>query len=323
MKYLFTILILFSIACVKAQSTQKGISVHDPVMIKQDSIYYLFSTGNGIKVQSSKDLLSWKLERPVFATAQTWAVESIPGFKGHIWAPDISYHNNQYYLFYSVSTFGKNSSAIGVATNKTLNPSDSSFKWVDHGKVIESTPGKTHWNAIDPNVIIDDNGKPWMTFGSFWDGIKMVQLTKDLLSIDTSIYKIETIASQKKKGQSGNNAIEAPFIFKKNDYYYLFASIDYCCKGEASTYKLIVGRSKNVQGPYFDQLNIPLANGGGTILLAGNENWHGIGHNAVYHIEGKDYLIFHGYDAKDNGKSKLRIEVLDWKDGWPNVRKQP
>jgi len=320
MRYLFTILILFSVFNVKAQSYKKGISVHDPVMIKQDSIYYLFSTGNGIKLQSSKDLQSWKQEKSVFASAPTWAVETIPGFKGHIWAPDISFHNNQYYLFYSVSIFGKNSSAIGVATNKTLNSADSNYKWVDHGKVIQSTPGKTHWNAIDPNVIIDDNGKPWMTFGSFWDGIKLVQLTKDLLNIDTSIYKIETIASQKKKGESGNNAIEAPFLFKKNGYYYLFASIDYCCKGEASTYKMIVGRSKHMQGPYVDQSNIPLTNGGGTILLAGNKDWHGVGHNAVYNADGKDYLIFHGYDAQDNGKSKLRIVPLKWKDFWPLVK---
>jgi arabinan endo-1,5-alpha-L-arabinosidase len=305
MRYLLAILILLSILNVKAQSAQRSVSVHDPVMIKQDSVFYLFSTGNGIKVQSSIDLLNWKQEKPVFTKPPTWALESISGFIGHTWAPDISYHNNQYYLFYSVSTFGKNSSAIGVATNTTLNQSDSNYKWVDHGKVIQSIPGKTHWNAIDPNIIIDDQGKPWMSFGSFWDGIKMVQLTKDLLNIDTSVFKIETIASQKKRGESGNNAIEAPFIFKKNDYYYLFASIDYCCKGEASTYKMIVGRSKNVQGPYVDQLNNPLDNGGGTIILAGNENWYGVGHNAVYHTD---------------GKSKLRIEVLDWKNAWPVIK---
>lgn len=321
MKYLFTILILSCIFNVKAQQSIKGISVHDPVMIKQDSIYYLFSTGNGIKVQSTKDLQNWKQEKPVFSAAPEWAIQLIPDFKGHIWAPDISYHYDQYYLFYSVSTFGKNSSAIGVATNKTLNALDPNFKWVDHGKVIQSIPGKTHWNAIDPNIITDEAGNFWLTFGSFWDGIKMVQLTKDLLSIDTSIHKIETIASQKKKGETGNNAIEAPFLFKKNNYYYLFASIDYCCKGEASTYKMIVGRSKDIRGPYVDQLGAALTNGGATILLMGNENWHGVGHNAVYHVNGIDYLVFHGYDAHDNGKSKLRIEILDWQNDWPVVKK--
>lgn len=320
MRYVSLVLIIFCIADIKAQSFFKGVAVHDPVIIKQDSTYYLFSTGNGIKVQSSKDLQNWKPQKSVFASAPIWAVNAIPNFKGHIWAPDISYHNNQYYLFYSVSIFGKNSSAIGVATNKTLNQSDSNFKLVDHGKVIESIPGKNNWNAIDPNIIKDDSGKTWMTFGSFWDGIKMVQLTNDLLNIDTSFYKIETIASQKKKGESGNNAIEAPFIFKKGSYYFLFASIDYCCKGEKSTYKMIVGRSKDIQGPYLDQSNIPLANGGGTVLLTGNKNWYGVGHNAVYNADGIDYLVFHGYDANDNGKSKLRIEILNWKNNWPLVK---
>lgn len=318
--YYFIILSLAFISCSTAQLPIKNVPVHDPVIIKQDSTYYLFSTGNGIKVQSSKDLQNWKPEKSVFASAPVWAVNAIPTFKGHIWAPDISYHNSQYYLFYSVSVFGKNSSAIGVATNKTLNQSDSNFKWVDHGKVVESIPGKNNWNAIDPNIIKDDSGKNWMTFGSFWDGIKMVQLTNDLLNIDTSIYKIETIASQKKKGESGNNAIEAPFIFKKGSYYYLFASIDYCCKAEKSTYKMIVGRSKDIRGPYLDQSNIPLTNGGGTVLLTGNKNWYGVGHNAVYNADGKYYLVFHGYDASDNGKSKLRIEILNWKNNWPLVK---
>jgi len=277
---------------------------------------------------------SWKSEKPVFASAPQWAVEAITTFKGHIWAPDISYFNGEYYLYYSVSAFGKNTSCIGLATNKTLDPNDPQFKWVDQGKVIQSFPGKTNWNAIDPNLISDEKGTPYLTFGSFWDGLKMVKLSPDAKSIAEDINKISTIASRKTDPNApnppsvdnnpvdaGGNAIEAPFIFRKGKYYYLFASIDYCCKGVNSTYKMIVGRAEKVTGPYHDQSGKSMANGGGTILLAGDTNWHGVGHNAVISIDGTDYLIFHGYDAHDSGKPKLNIRKLDWdKDGWPLVK---
>jgi arabinan endo-1,5-alpha-L-arabinosidase len=307
--------------------------VHDPVMIKAGSVYYLFCTGFGISVFSSADLKEWKKEKPVFDKAPQWAIDTIPGFRGHIWAPDISYHNGLFYLYYSVSAFGKNTSAIGVATNKTLDILSKDYLWTDHGRVIQSYPGKTNWNAIDPNIITDKKGKPWMSFGSFWDGLKLVKLTKDRLSIAADAATIPTIASRKKQRsennlpavddnpkEAGGNAIEAPFIFFKNGYYYLFASVDYCCKGVKSTYKMIAGRSKKVQGPYLDKDNVSMAYGGGSLVLAGNEKWYGVGHNAVVSFDGADYLIFHGYDAADNGKSKLRIEKLSWdREGWPVV----
>ena len=119
---------------------------------------------------------------------------------------------------------------------------------------------------------------------------------------------------------AGGNAIEAPFVFKKGNYYYLFASIDYCCKGIESTYKMIYGRSENVEGPYYDKDGKDMLFGGGTILMEGDENWHGVGHNAVVNDFDKDYLIFHGYDALDEGRSKLRIFTLKWdKELWPTV----
>jgi arabinan endo-1,5-alpha-L-arabinosidase len=122
-------------------------------MAKEGDTYYLFCTGMGISVWSSPDMNNWKKEKPVFSQAPKWAVDAIPTFQGHIWAPDISFYKGQYYLYYSVSAFGKNTSCIGLATNKTLNPGSPDFKWVDHGKVIQSIPGKTNWNAIDPNLI--------------------------------------------------------------------------------------------------------------------------------------------------------------------------
>jgi arabinan endo-1,5-alpha-L-arabinosidase len=309
----------------------RQVTVHDPVMIKAGDTYYIFCTGFGISVWSSKDLTRWRKEAPVFAKAPQWALDTIPGFKGHIWAPDISYHNGLYYLYYSVSAFGKNTSAIGIATNKTLDSTSPHFKWIDHGRVIQSYPGKTNWNAIDPNLILDERRNPYLVFGSFWDGLKLVKLAKDRLHPAEPPDKIPTVASRQKASsginrpsvdnnpvEAGGNAIEAPFIYKKGKYYYFFASIDYCCKGEKSTYKIIVARSKKIEGPYIDKEGVELRHGGGSIFLQGNKEWHGVGHNGICSADGKDYIVYHGYDAADGGKSKLLVQELKWdKKGWP------
>ena len=334
MKKLFVLLcFLQCTALCHAQELRTGISVHDPVMIKQDSLYYIFCTGRGIAMWSSSDRVHWKAEQPVFATAPQWAADSVKGFTNHIWAPDISYNNGLYYLYYAVSAFGKNTSCIGLATNGTLHTNDPNYKWVDHGLVIQSVPGRDNWNAIDPNLIVGKDGMPYLAFGSFWDGLKIVKLTADRMKVAEGLGNLPTIASRE-KGEAkdnppavdgnpvdaGGNAIEAPFIYRKGKYFYLFASIDYCCKGPKSTYKMIIGRSKEVTGPYLDEDGVPMAKGGGTLLLAGDKNWYGVGHNAVCNFDGTDYLIFHGYDAADRGISKLRIEKLEWHKGWPVVK---
>ncbi|MBL4560682.1 MAG: arabinan endo-1,5-alpha-L-arabinosidase [Labilibaculum sp.] len=328
---LFISLLLIAGGC-KAQSKQ--IVIHDPVMTRLNDTYYLFCTGWGIDVWSSADMKNWEKEKAVFDKAPQWAVEAVPTFKGHIWAPDISFFNGQYYLYYSISAFGKNTSCIGLATNKTLDTTDPDFKWIDHGKVIQSYPGKTNWNAIDPNLIVDEKGQAFLSFGSFWDGLKLVKLSADAMSVDDDLTEIPTIASRKKTSglpnppsidnnpvDAGGNAIEAPFIFKKGDYYYLFASIDYCCKGINSTYKMIVGRADKLSGPYLDKNGKSMALGGGSILLSGNKNWHGVGHNAAVSFDGIDYLVFHGYDASDNGHPKLLIRKITWnEEQWPQVK---
>ena len=326
MKILLSLLLLLPLLG-RAQSTTPLIPAHDPVMIRQDGTYYMFCTGPGITVRSSKDREHWQHEKPVFATAPQWAVQAIPGFKNHIWAPDISYHDGVYYLFYSVSAFGKNTSAIGLATNKTLNSSSPNFKWVDKGKVIQSVPGRDMWNAIDPNLARASDGTPWLTFGSFWEGIKLVQLRPDLTApVQPEHWR--TIASRPRNPQltdslPGDAAIEGPFIFRKDGYYYLFTSFDYCCRGPKSTYKMMVGRAKDITGPYVDRAGVGLEQGGGTQVLAGNNKWYGVGHNAVCTFDNADYLVFHGYDAADQGRPKLRIERLIWdKDGWPSVAPQ-
>jgi len=320
-KILFSLLTLFVFSISFAQ---KRPITHDPVLAKQGDTYYLFCTGPGITSFTSKDLKTWTQVAPVFAKAPEWALTVAPGFNGHIWAPDISFHDGKYYMYYAVSAFGKNTSAIGLVTNATLNPKDKNYKWKDQGVVLQSVPERDLWNAIDPNLIMDENGTPWLAFGSFWSGLKMVKLNANLKEVaKPEVWK--AIAKRDRgndieDSEAGNGAIEGPFVFKKGDYYYLFVSWDYCCRGEKSTYKLMVGRSKSVTGPYVDKNGLELNKGGGSLVIEGNKNWHGVGHNGVFTFDGKDYTSMHGYDASDNGLPKLIVKEVDWENGWPAVK---
>jgi arabinan endo-1,5-alpha-L-arabinosidase len=296
-------------------------------MVKQDGVYYLFCTGRGISVWSSRDMKHWERGAPIFDAAPEWTTRLFPNFRNSEWAPDISFHDGVYYLYYSVSSFGSNNSAIGVATNATLNPDDPAFKWVDHGPVVKSVAGRDMWNAIDPNLAFDDAGAPWLTFGSFWLGIKVVRLNENLIGL-AQPEEWYTVAGRfrdwklddKRAGDALSSAIEAPFIFRKNGYYYLFVSWDRCCRGKDSTYKVVVGRSEKITGPYLDREGQDMGIGGGTLVVAGNSNWPGVGHNATYTFDGVDYLVFHGYDVSDEGRSKLWIKDIQWDgQGWPSV----
>ncbi|SNR70094.1 arabinan endo-1,5-alpha-L-arabinosidase [Lutibacter flavus] len=323
-KFIKTIFFLLAIFVVSVSCAQERPITHDPVVAKQGDTFYLFCTGPGITSFTSKDLKTWTQAAPVFAESPEWALDVAPGFNGHIWAPDITLHKGTYYLYYSVSAFGKNTSAIGLVTNSTLNPEEENYKWEDQGIVIQSVPNRDLWNAIDPNLIFDENEIPWLAFGSFWSGLKMVKLNDNLKEV-AQPEEWTTIARRDRESgledsDPGNAALEGPFIFKKGDYYYQFLSWDYCCRGEKSTYKLVVGRSKSVTGPYVDKDGKELNKGGGSIVIEGNKNWYGVGHNSVFTFDGKDYTFMHGYDASDNGKPKLIVKEMSWVDGWPIVK---
>ena len=310
------ILYLFLVNLTYAQ--QKSIQVHDPVIMQQDSQYHIFCTGRGITEWLSLDLKNWVKQPPVFDTLP-WAVDAVPGFKNYVWAPDIVLYNGKYYLYYSISSFGKNTSCIGVATNTTLNRKNLNYHWQDAGKLICSKQGIDNFNAIDPNFILDAKDQPWLAFGSFWQGIQLVALNKDALSVKQP-QQIINIA-KRDKATMGNTALEAPFIYLKNGFYYLFVSADLCCKGAESTYKILVGRSKQIAGPYLDKEGKQMLNGGGTLVQQGDGiNWYAVGHNAVTVLDGKEYIVYHGYDIKDRGKSKLIMHQLFWSnEGWPII----
>ena len=322
--------------------------VHDPVMAYEDSTWYIFATGMGIQQMTSKDRKNWTVcPEPVMSVIPKWTHDSVPGFRSHVWAPDLIQWHGRWWLAYSCSTFGKNGSAIGLLST----PSLASGLWDDEGCIVASRENRDNWNAIDPNFVIDDNDQPWLVWGSFWDGIQIAPLDTTLHLKSQGNHKAQ---SSKLKAQSktiarrfnlnsseskaalpinpnppknptsdyaGPNAIEAPFVFKHNGWYYLFVSWDYCCQGAKSNYRVAVGRSKTVDGPYLDSQGIDMRYGGGNLFLEGDKKtYEAAGHCAVYTFGNEDIFICHGYSVAQNGASVLIQRPIRWtSDGWPTL----
>ncbi|CAL9414199.1 Extracellular endo-alpha-(1-_5)-L-arabinanase 1 [Streptomyces sp. enrichment culture] len=283
--------------------------IHDPTVMRLKSGGYVaYSTGGVIGARTSDDRVHWKDAGNAFAEPPSWWYEY--NDTGDPWAPDLSYRDGRYWLYYAVSSWGTNHSAIGVATS----PSGLPGTWTDHGKVLTSET-TDRWNAIDPALIRAD-GRLWMAFGSYWSGIRMVEL-------DPATGKarpgapVHHLATR----PDAPYAVEGPAVVKHGRYYYLFASYDACCSGVNSTYKIRVGRSTSVTGPYTDSTGKPLLEGGGDLLLAGHGRYIGTGGQSVFRTQGQDWLAYHYYDAEDDGTPKLGLNRLSWgRDGWPSVR---
>jgi arabinan endo-1,5-alpha-L-arabinosidase len=287
------------------------IHVHDPTMVKQGRTYYVFSTGGGIQIRTSTDLVRWRFAGTVFATIPSWVTDAV-GPISDLWAPDVSYFNGLYHLYYAGSQFGMNTSVIGLATNTTLDPSSPHYHWRDRGLVIQST-ASDDFNAIDPSVVFDTTHVPWLVFGSFWSGIKLRRLdarTGKPSTADTTLYSLAA--------RPAPDAIEAPYIVHRGRYYYLFVSFDVCCRGAQSTYRIMVGRARRVTGPYVDDHGRRMMDGAARQVLAGYGRYRGPGGQSIL-VEGKTYwLVYHYYDASDGGISKLQIRPLRWTStGWP------
>lgn len=306
---------------------------HDPVMAKDGDTYYLYATGMGIQQMTSKDRKTWTvLPQPVMTVIPGWTTDSVAGFNNHVWAPDVIQWHGRWWLAYSCSTFGKNGSAIGLLSSRSLR----SGMWKDEGCIVTSREKRDNWNAIDPNFVIDDNDQPWLVWGSFWDGIQLAPLDSTMhldnaqcfmhnaprtiaRRYDPSYKPTEENPTSK---YAGTNAIEAPFIMKHGGYYYLFVSWDYCCRGAKSNYRVAVGRSKTVEGPYLDRTGKDMAQGGGTLFLEGDKKaWEAAGHCAAYNMDGEDIFICHGYSVTQNGAAMLIQRAISWTaDGWPELK---
>nr|WP_246256037.1 family 43 glycosylhydrolase [Isoptericola halotolerans] len=279
--------------------------LHDPEVVQRPGGGYLVaSTGPGVPLKTSADRTHWTDAGSAFPGGTPWADPYTDG-STHLWAPEIHHANGQYYLWYSASTFGSNRSAIFLATS----PTGASGSWTHRGLVVESFP-TNDFNAIDPALVVDENGAWWMSFGSFWSGIKMIRLDPSTgLRSGTAFH---SLASR------GGGAIEAPTIHRANGYYYLYTSFDSCCQGADSTYRIMVGRSTSVTGPYVDRAGVPLMDGGGTQILGSHGSIHGPGHQTVFSDTDADVLMYHYYTG--SGASLLGINLLGYDgDGWPYV----
>ncbi len=281
--------------------------------------YYIFATGKGTAIWHSNDLIRWERIGRVFDDAvPRWARKAVPGTRG-IWAPDISFHNGLYHLYYSVSTFGSQRSVIGLAVNRSIDPRALEYKWEDRGLVVESSPQASDFNAIDAALFVDRDGGWYLFWGSYWTGIKMTRLdpaTGKPIEDDNPIVAIAARAPG-----IDPPSIEAPFVIFREGYYYLFVSHDFCCAGADSTYKVMVGRARKASGPYRDFRGRPMTEGGGTLVLGNHGKWRGPGHNSVLRTEEGEWLVHHTYDAEHIRAGRiLQIRPLYWtEDGWPVV----
>ena len=278
-------------------------SLPDPTIIKAaDGYFYLYATEDihNTPIHQSSDLVTWNLVGTAF-TDQTR-----PDFEpnGGIWAPDINYIDGQYVLYYSMSRWGgEHTCGIGLATS-----SKPEGPFTDRGKLFRSNEINVQ-NSID-QFFIEDEGKKFLFWGSF-NGIFTIELSDDGLSVRQGA----------EKRQVAGTAYEGTCIYKREGYYYLFASIGTCCEGINSTYTTVVGRSQNLFGPYLNKSGQSMSNNIHEILISGNSRFAGTGHNSeiVPDNQGKTWILYHAIDKTNPRGRLLMLDEVQWKNGWPFV----
>ena len=307
------LLLALTWAAPQAWALQGAVGSHDPsTIIKSGNTYWIFTTGQGIYGMYSTDLVKWTPgPRPVFPNNAYpgWINAKVPGFAGFFWAPECVFQNGKYYLYYSCSTFGSRVSAIGLATNVTLDPTSPNYNWVDEGEVISSNNNSAA-NAIDPAIYRDASNNLWMTYGSYFGGIRNLKL-------DATTGKPLAGATQY---AVANGGVEAAYVKQNGAFYYLFINRGTCCQGASSTYYIQVGRSASPSGPFLDKNGVDLNNNGGTEVLSASGRYRGPGHTGIFEENGTAYFSHHYYDSYDGGAPKLGIAKLTWDaTGWPVV----
>lgn len=276
----------------------------DPTVIRaEDGTFYAYATwrDRNIPVYKSTDMVNWEYQGGVFATGE------VPQFvpKAAIWAPDINYIEGKYVLYFSMSTWGGEWDAcIGRAVSDSPTGPFRDAKMLFQGKHIGVQ------NSIDP-VVFQEDGRKYLAWGSF-HGIYLTELTEDGLEVD-DIHNLTRIAG---------TAYEGTYIHKRGDYYYLFASTGSCCEGLNSTYQTVVGRSKSLYGPYVDKNGRRMLDNRHEILLSGDDNVKGTGHDSqiITDDKGQDWIFYHAYDVKaPNAGRKMYMDRVTWVDGWPQI----
>jgi arabinan endo-1,5-alpha-L-arabinosidase len=288
-----------------------SLGAHDPVMIKEGGTYYVFHTANGIGVKTSANMLAWSGAGSVFPAAfPSWFSQHVPDKTDrNLWAPDISYRDGRYWLYYSVSTFGSRTSAIGLATRTSL----ASGSWEEQGVVLASPSPAGTFNAIDPNLVTDAQGDVWMNWGSWWDGIFIARINPETGKLLNSPLGSSHVTNIARRG----GGVEGPFIIRARGYYYLFASYGNCCQGAGSTYNMRYGRSASITGPYVDKAGTAMMSGGGTQLSDGSGQPGG--HNGVFEENGNHYVVYHAYTPGNTLRiRRLFFDAQNWLTFDPN-----
>jgi arabinan endo-1,5-alpha-L-arabinosidase len=289
-----------------AKTVTGTVPSHDPsTIIKSGINYYDFTTGAYIPMAYSSALTGWTYTTPVFTSIPSWIASYVPGFVDTFWAPDIAWFNSRWNLYYSCSTFGSATSAIGLVTSPAISVS-AGTTWTDRGVVVSSS-SSSDVNAIDPSILVDGSNV-YMAYGSFHAGIGVIQ-------INTSTGK--TIGSKTIVAGGSSASWEAPCLIKEGSYYYMFANRGACCQGVNSTYYIVVGRSTSPFGPFVDKSGVALTAGGGTTVLKTTGDYIGPGH--ISRIVGTQKGSVHYYDGADSGNPKLEIVYFTWSSEWPTI----
>jgi arabinan endo-1,5-alpha-L-arabinosidase len=275
-----------------------AIGTHDPGITKE-SIWWIgeTSTAGGIAIKYSADGKAWTQGVPIFGSGLAWWKE-YNGNTASTWAPDISRFNGKTNVFYAVSTFGSTKSAIGLAQATSMAAGD----WVDKGIILSTAAGGSI-NAIDPAFVTSSSGKPFLTYGSWGNGIYITALDSTTLKPSGNSYRIAT----------ASGGLEGANIVYSGGYYYLFASKGLCCQGASSTYKIVYGRSTSITGPYLDKSGVDMKNGGGTVLESSDSLYAASGGQSY----ANGVLARHRY-GKADGASLLFISDLSFSSGWPS-----
>ena len=277
----------------------------DPTILRaDDGSFYLYATENtrNVPIYHSTDLVNWNLLGTAFTdeTRPKWNA------KGMIWAPDINKIGDKYVLYYAKSVWGGEWEAgVGVAVaDSPKGP------FTDCGNIIDSRKIGIQ-NCIDP-FYIEDGGRRYLFWGSF-HGIYGAELTADGLSLKPD----------SKPRKVAGSFMEGAYIQRRGGYYYLFGSAGTCCEGAKSTYRVTVGRSKNLFGPYVDKKGQLLLDNHYEVVLQRNERVAGPGHNAeiVTDDAGTDFLIYHGFKTdKPRDGRVVYMDRIDWVDSWPYIQ---
>lgn len=349
--FLFLLLILAFPACITIQVPMEpnaedrdnlhiNINVHSPSMIEENGRFYMFHSGRGIANWVSRDRINWIRLNPIFESVPEWTKDALPGFKNDIRSPNISVHNSTYYLYYTVSSYSSTTSAIGLVTNETLAYGDPEYEWIDHGIVIQAGPRNKIRDVSSTTLTFDENRNPWLVISSNKTEIYLVGLEDDLKTVKVTPEKNKwpIIASQGSatlkydcednhpisteilEQPVENGAIESPLLLRKKNYYYLLITSGRNCNDNITLQKIVVGRSQDITGPYLDKEGENMVHGGGSLVIEGDENYAGIGHQSAYTFNGTDYLVAHGYDLNDEFRAKLIILEMTWDENdWPVV----